>query len=525
MKKLLLLLSVLFFQQNAYAQAPTWSQDIACIVYSHCSSCHNDNGIGPFTLMSYQDAYNYRYAMETNIVNRTMPPWPPNQDYRAMAHANYLTDEEIATFQAWVAGGALEGDPTEAPEPPVINTSAGIENPDESIVTDLYEVPSINNDLYRCFIVPTAYGEDKFINQIEVFPNNRNIVHHILLYYNVSQDPINEENADPDYGYNCGGSLEDGDHILIGEWVPGSRPWTLPEGTGIRIPENATLVMQVHYPDGSDGQTDFITININWEDSPNPREVFQDQTLDHIADIQNGPLFLLPYETKTFHEKFVLPEARTFLGTAPHAHLICTKMWSYAVLPSGEVINMVEIPNWDFDWQGMYYYPEPIILPAGTELHGYARYQNDNDNPNNPNNPPTWISLGEDTEDEMMIFFYSYMYYQQGDEDIQMAGLTHEHHNGCNAIVNSNEDILLDEKVKIYPNPVTNNLTLELLNSNQNVDNIQLINLDGKTIFQKKLQNNLNFNISNDIPNGVYFLKMENSEGLSYPMQKIVIMR
>ncbi len=525
MKKIVPLVVTILTSFSLMAQ-PTWSEDIACIVYSHCSNCHNDTGIGPFNLMNYEDAYANRYSMEYDIANKIMPPWPPDQDYAPMAHANVLTDDEIALFQAWVAAGAPEGDPMQAPEPPVIETSEGITDPDLVLTTELFTVPSINSDLYKCFVIPTNWGEDKYISGIEVFPNNRNIVHHVLVYRNLTNDPIIDDQNDPEIGFECGGSIEGGDNDLIGEWVPGSRPWIMPDGTGIKMQDGANIVMQVHYPDGSDGQQDFITLNIKFSDSPNPREVVQDQTLDHIADIQNGPLFILPYETKTFHEKYVLPEARTFLGVAPHAHLICTRMWSFAIKPDGDTVKMVNIPNWDFDWQGLYYYPEPIILPAGTELHGYARYENTADNPNNPNNPPSFVTLGEETEDEMMLFFYSYLYYESGDENIQMGGLSHPHYNNCNEQSVGLNDLERETKFNLYPNPIhADQLYLEINNSIQGEYDLEITDISGKRIWTRTCMNNCEIILPQHINNGMYLARiLQNGQTISNT-EKIILMR
>ncbi len=466
--------------------------------------------------------------MQSAIESKVMPPWPPNQDYREFANANILTDEEIQLFQDWVNAGAPEGDPTQAPEPPVITSSAGIENPDLTMTTDVFTVPNINSDLYKCFVFQTNWGEDKYISEIEVYPNNRNVVHHILAYKNTTNEPVIEDQNDPSLGFECGGSIEGGDNILMAEWVPGSRPWKLPEGTGIKIEDGTNIVMQVHYPIGSDGQQDFITMNIKFADGTSVREVFQDQTLDHIEHLQNPPFVILPYETKTLHEKYVLEQDRTFLGVAPHAHLICTKMWSYAILPSGEQINMVEIPNWDFNWQGMYYYPEPILLPEGTELHGYARYVNNpDDNPNVPS-IPNLVYLGEDTEDEMMLFFYTYLFTEPGDENLEANGeVGHLDHSACGGTPNPVYELEADKSITLYPNPMEEDkFFVEMKNQAvEGIYDLELTDMTGKKIWEQSCQGNCEVNIPSSLVNGVYFARILQDGKEIMSAQKMVLMR
>ena len=36
--------------------APTWSRDIAPVLYKNCTTCHHPGGAGPFSLLTYADA-------------------------------------------------------------------------------------------------------------------------------------------------------------------------------------------------------------------------------------------------------------------------------------------------------------------------------------------------------------------------------------------------------------------------------------------------------------------------------------
>ena len=108
------------------AQTPTWSGDIACIVYTHCTPCHHEGGVGHFDLTSYADAYFWRNEMAFATAERIMPPWPPDPDYRTLAHERMLTQDEIDAIAAWVNADAPEGDPQVAPPAPVYSGAAQI---------------------------------------------------------------------------------------------------------------------------------------------------------------------------------------------------------------------------------------------------------------------------------------------------------------------------------------------------------------------------------------------------------------
>ena len=64
---------------------------------------------------------------------------------------------------------------------------------------------------------------------------------------------------------------------------------------------------------------------------------------------------------------------------------------------------MIYIDDWDFEWQGTYYFKEPISLAAFSRLELTSIYDNSSSNPYNPNNPPKAIRWGPQTTDEMCL--------------------------------------------------------------------------------------------------------------------------
>jgi len=42
---------------TAQAQFPTWVDDVAPIVHTHCARCHHNGGPGPFPLLTYEDVF------------------------------------------------------------------------------------------------------------------------------------------------------------------------------------------------------------------------------------------------------------------------------------------------------------------------------------------------------------------------------------------------------------------------------------------------------------------------------------
>ncbi len=463
---------------------PTWSDDIACIIYSHCSGCHTSNGIAPFNLMDYPEAYANRYAIQSSVNDKSMPPWPPNQDFRELAHANVLTDDEITLINQWVDFGAPEGDPMNAPEPPVFDNVSEITDEDMILELPEYTVPPISSDLYKCFVIQTDLGEDKSITGIEIIPGNRNIVHHVLVYQDLSNSAVNQDNNDPSEGFTCFGTPGSSSAELIAGWAPGSRARILPAGMGIPLPNGTNIVVQIHYPNGSTGEVDATKIKLKFADGNNLRTVYNQPILNFIENI-NEPLVIPANTVKSFHAEFEIPIDVTGINIAPHAHLICTSMRCEAELPSGEIVPLIDIPEWDFNWQGFYDFKSPVILPANTKLHGYATYDNTSNNPNNPNNPPQMVTAGEATTDEMMVFYVSFLLKLPGDENIVIDADDHAgHHDDCtptNSVGIADLDIRME--MEIFPNPVNgSNIRIELPQISGNDSMIEVSDATGKKI-------------------------------------------
>ena len=89
----------------------------------------------------------------------------------------------------------------------------------------------------------------------------------------------------------------------------------------------------------------------------------------------------------------------------PHMHLLGKSMKVLMTTPDGASHCLVDIEDWDFNWQGGYLYKQPMDFPAGSVISIEAHYDNSAHNPNNPNDPPKPVSWGEATTDEMCVAF------------------------------------------------------------------------------------------------------------------------
>jgi mono/diheme cytochrome c family protein len=390
--------------RSAPGSAPiTWSKDIAPIVQERCQGCHRSGDIAPFPLVSYLDAYRQRRKILNVVERRKMPPWKPVPGFGDFLDVRRLSDGEIQLIRDWVAAGAPEGDPKDLPPPRQWPSTWTLGAPDVVLTPEsAYEVPSADRDLYRCFVIPTAFPDDVYLAAVDFIPGNRQIVHHVLTYLDTSGASVKLDEADPGLGYTCFG----GPGFLpaggIGGWAPGAVPRVKPDGVGTLLPAGARVVLQVHYHNRTGRpESDRTRIGLYFAKKPVDKRARSLPVLNRTFLIPAGEVH---HEVR---ESYTIPPGRNFhaIGIAPHMHLLGREMKVTATYPDGVVQPLIYIDDWDFHWQGTYTFAKPVPLPAGTRIDIQAVYDNSSANRRNPSSPPKDVQWGEGTTDEMCIVF------------------------------------------------------------------------------------------------------------------------
>src|SRR6516225_8201698 len=97
----------------AAPEQPTFARDVAPILQRSCQNCHRPGQIGPFSLLTYQDARPWAKAIKQKVLQREMPPWYIDKSVGIREFKNdiSLSDADIATIVKWVDGGAPMGNP------------------------------------------------------------------------------------------------------------------------------------------------------------------------------------------------------------------------------------------------------------------------------------------------------------------------------------------------------------------------------------------------------------------------------
>jgi hypothetical protein len=228
-------------------------------------------------------------------------------------------------------------------------------------------------------------------------------VHHVLTFIDTTGESVALDEADPGPGYTCfGGPGFDIPGGTLGGWAPGSRPLELPDGVGLQLPAASRVVMQVHYhPHHAAPEPDRTALGIYFSKEPPARQLFFIPVIDRN--------FTIPPNNASYQVTAQLPIRTPFplklWFIAPHMHLLGKKMNVQLQPLNGTPQCLIDIQDWDFNWQGAYRFNEPITIPTGSQFLLTAQYDNSSSNARNPNDPPKAVSWGEATTDEMCIAF------------------------------------------------------------------------------------------------------------------------
>ena len=522
MNKHTLIASFLFLSFSSINGQVTFTENVAPIIYNSCTTCHRPGEIAPFSLTNYEEVKDKSSLIKFVTETRYMPPWKADPEYAHLLGETALSDDEIETIAQWVDNGAPQGDLDKEPALPEFPDGSLLGEPD--LVLEFPEAhlhKGNNRDEYRYFVLPTGLTEDKLIKAIELRPGNTKIVHHCLFFEDKNGRAKAADDQTPEFGFDAFNNLAGFgvEQVLANNqypgYVPGQKPRFYPDGLGQTISAGSDLVIQMHYAPWPIDELDKSKVNIFFADENEKVDRFVE---DHVmvplpGVLINGPFWIPAGSVKNFHGVWEVPQDISFIGTSPHMHLLGRDWEVYLEDDSGNKTNLISIPDWDFNWQGMYYFPRMIVAKRGWKIHAKATYDNSVNNPFNPNNPPIPVTWGEGTEDEMYYLPLLYVNYRNGDENIVFD----------TSFVDPEvfPEVTENKIFSINPNPIDDRLTpLGFFLDQGKQVTISILDSEGRLV--RVLRRNEFFNMGNNVINlnpsnltaGVYIINI-NGEGIN----------
>jgi Copper type II ascorbate-dependent monooxygenase, C-terminal domain len=394
-----------------HGQALTFYKDIQPILLKHCAGCHRAGQIGPFPLITYEDATKRATFIKEVTQEGYMPPWHADTAFQIFHNQRILPQADIQKIAAWVDQGKKKGKAPKrnlAAENLLLDT-ARYPQPDLTFeMSREFSIPGDNTEQFRIFVIPTDLPEDVYIYGVEFMPGNRKLAHHCR----VMVDTTNLLRADDGIAVGAASEFERTgaklyDNFWSG-WVPGNTPVFYPPGIAKKLPRRADLIINMHYSPTPVPATDRSKIRLYLAPKP-PLRPIQTFILDEQW-ITNQP-FALPANriSKFYMRSPVIPTDIYLFSALPHMHKLGKNFKSYAITPAGDLIPLIKIDRWDFNWQTTYQFKTLLKIPKGSVVYAEAEYDNTSNNPANPNFPPKPVTYGWGTNLEMMNLIFEYV--------------------------------------------------------------------------------------------------------------------
>ena len=216
-------------------------------------------------------------------------------------------------------------------------------------------------------------------------------------------------------------------------WVPGRGVDVHRPDVGKRIPAGKYLNWQMHYNPTGKPEKDRSRLGIWFNKVPVTHELLIRQAGDPLATDRTGCRSTASRARKWSTRRIPAARAgaarrRTFRPTprtgrssasrpvtepitlyamSPHMHLRGKSLRWIIVYPDGHEQTILDVPNFDFNWQFNYELKDPLKIPAGSKILGLGVYDNSVKNRWNPA-PHLPVYWSEQSWDEMYQAFTEY---------------------------------------------------------------------------------------------------------------------
>ena len=448
---------------------PTYTKDVAPIIFKNCAQCHRPNEVAPMSLMSYQEVRPWARSIKAKVQSGEMPPWGVGKTTLKFSNDRHLTEQEIKTIVAWADGGAPMGNAADMPSPPAYpggwkfnsEPDVVVKMPVDFVIEPKSEYPMLD------FYVPVPWTDGmKLIQMSEARPSNKAVVHHITVSIvtfppgtevidgkpfttdatgkRVPLDPraarLSDAQAPPELQIPLApGEKRDrlsslGGYAALLAYVAGRGFDDHPDGVGTPALAGQYIDFNMHYTPTGRRETDRSELGLWFAKPPLRQFHFRTPINDHQAvngraidgpvasgaDIeagrvtqgavgQRGGLPPIPpfMADYTITSDLPITQDISINGLYPHMHVRGKSAVYTVVYPDGKEQLLLEVPRYRFDWQERYVLTEPLRIPKGSVLKYRAVFDNSATNRLNPS-PEKEVYWSEQSWDEMSLGWIEY---------------------------------------------------------------------------------------------------------------------
>ncbi len=367
------------------ADAVSYREEIVPLLRRNCTTCHVEGGLAPWAMDSHIMVLGWSPMIRETVLTARMPPGQIDPGVGRWHPQHYMSLDDQALLIGWIDAGAPrdgEHDPLRDPPPAVVQWELG--TPDLIVELPAQQIPATGVVDFKLGSVDLDLQQEKWLSAVAYLPGARTSLHSVMLF---ALQPGAEGQGDA--------ALVDSRHTrFISLFVPGHDTDRFPEGSGLRLAPDDDLSFKLRYITSGRPALDSSRIGLYFRDTPPERELRSlVASSTQLSIPPNTRDHRVVAETQTVSEDF---QINMF---SPHAHNRGSRMKLTAIHPDGRQELLINVANYNYNWQMAYQPASPLQLPAGTRLLAETVYDNSVSNPLNPN-PDAEVrwALGEQGE-------------------------------------------------------------------------------------------------------------------------------
>ncbi|RPI55522.1 MAG: hypothetical protein EHM55_07585 [Acidobacteria bacterium] len=199
----------------------TYNADVYPVFLNRCGRCHIDGGVGPMSLVKYEDAFPWAESIRAELLSTSPDP----HDFVKAAHRQ-ISARELDIVLDWATGGTPEGDKAATPEPPPFRNEWAAGRPSLTVpMASPYQMPASALEATHEVAMPIPVEMPRTMTQIDLLPGNPAIVRSAALSL---RSP-------------------DGTARVLGTWVPRQSAAPIALKPPVRIDPGSQIVARIHY--------------------------------------------------------------------------------------------------------------------------------------------------------------------------------------------------------------------------------------------------------------------------------------
>ncbi len=337
-----------------------YNEHLFPIFRDQCGTCHNDGGIAPMSLVTYQDAFPWTQSIREEILGLRMPPWQAEDGFGRFRNGHALSAEQMDMILEWSSGGYPQGPRDQAPEPPIVNEEWALGEP--NLVGEMGEsflFESGSSETVRFFVLPSPIIDDQIISAVDFQPGARAVIRSASIFFDTSGAARVLDASDPSPGFAETVTSDFPESPPAAVWVPGQVPVSL-DNVGHVVSAGTDIVLRVHY------KKTWITEGQEFSDQSRVGFYFSDNESDQIDSL------LIESPTSTDGSELIFTHevsaSSTLLSLLPEVDIAASELQVTAVKPDGQRIPMLWLREPDSGWLTRFWLQDPVNAPSGTTL-------------------------------------------------------------------------------------------------------------------------------------------------------------